>query len=1186
MKHPKLLIVEGDVTVAQELQKRLMDLGYDIAGIESTGDGALKKAIAVSPDLILIDVRLTGAMDGIETASILRFQHGMAIVYLSAFADNDTLNRATTSDPFGFILEPFEDRELHAAIEMALYRKELERKIKETLTWYGTILQNIEEAVISTDASGAVIFMNTAAERLTGWKMNDVLGKNVLNVFQSTEKSEYLHWMNPVDQILKNKISTVLKHQAILISRDRTEIPIDESVSPMKDELGNTVGVVIVCKDVSDRTQDQDTLKTSQEYAQSILESSLDMVVAVDLERHIVEFNRAAERTFGYEKEEVLGKHIDLLYAHPDAGTRVNRKVSELGREVTEIWNKRKNGEVFPCLLSSSILQNSRGEKIGYMGMSRDISDIAKSDERLQAAQEYAQSIIHSSLDMIIAVDKNLDIIEFNKAAEETYGYSLQELQGRPVSILYTDPEESKKVYETTVVQGRYVHEVIGKRKNGEVFQSLLSSSVLRDAKGNMIGVMGVSRDITEKNRADQALRESEERYRSLVEISPDPIAVHVGGTLVFVNTAAVHMFAAASPDDLIGRSIMELVHPEYRILVKERVLQMATHDVRVPTIEEKFVRLDGTTFKAEVAAMPFLWHGTSAIQVVLRDLTDRIKAEQAIRGSEAKYRSLVENVLDGVYQTTPEGEILTANPALARMLGYSSETDLLLLNVEKELYVNIEDRSRFIRFLNTEGRIKNAEFKLRRKDGQIIDVLENARAVRNRTGDILYYEGTITDITELKKAQVALQISEERFRAFIEQSTDAIWCIESPEPMSIRLTEERQIKYLMEVNYLTECNDTMARRHGAETADQLLGAKLKELLDPSDPANIEFLRSFIRSSYQLVNYASHQIDMDGNSKYYVYNMVGVVEGERLVRVWGTLRDITVEKQAALLKSIFFRVAQVQGGDQTLDDLYKEVHQLVQEVMPNSNLSIALYDKEKNLLNFPYYVDEVDRPPPPRKLGRGLFEYVLRNSKSLLCTPTVYRELQNRGELVPVEEFSKVWLGVPLMADHRNIGVLAVQDYQHANRYSKEQQTILEFLSNQIAKAILQKWNVTALKQKEQRYHDYIEVNPHAHFIARPDGTVSECNPAFLHLMDFETNRDLTGARFNILGSTKMVQANTLKRIKKSAGTLTVDMKFKTASRKLIPAKVHYGATLDSSGVLVQIHGFVVPKRVREQRKS
>ena len=285
-----------------------------------------------------------------------------------------------------------------------------------------------------------------------------------------------------------------------------------------------------------------------------------------------------------------------------------------------------------------------------------------------------------------------------------------------------------------------------------------------------MIGVMGVSRDITEKYRADQALRESEERYRTLVELSPDPIAVHIDGKLVFVNTAAVQIFAANSPDDLIGRSIMEMVHPDYRFIVKR------SNSANVKAGKSCYRRLKKNLsgwmehyLKQRSQRCRFCGKGQSAIQVVLRDITERKKAEQAMRGSEAKYRSLVENVLDGVYQTTPDGEILTANPALARMLGYDSETDLLLLNVEKELYVNSEERRQYLRLLNKGERVKNAEFKLRRKDGQIIDVLENARVVPSRLGDILYYEGTITDITELKTVQEALRISEERFRAFIE---------------------------------------------------------------------------------------------------------------------------------------------------------------------------------------------------------------------------------------------------------------------------------------------------------------------------------------------------------------------------------------------------------------------------------
>ncbi len=1302
MANPKILIVEDESIVAKDLQKRLINLGYDVIGIALTAEEAIKMANSNLPDLVLMDVRLKGEMDGIEAASVFRFQYGIAVIYLSAYADNDTLKRASKTEPFGYILKPFEERELHTTIEMAFYRRELERRFKENETWYGTTLRSIGEAVIATDKTGIIKFMNTAAENLTGWKMSEVLGEELLKVFRTTEQLAKPNFSNPVDKILKNKITAVLKAHATLISRDGKEIPIDESASPIKDELGNIVGVVLVFQDVSERKRVQEALKTSQEYAQSIIDSSMDMVIAVDLDRKIIEFNQAAEATFGYKKEEVLGKHINLLYADPEAGAQVNKRVNEYGIEVTEVWNKRKNGETFPCLLSSAVLKNSRGEKIGFMGMSRDITTLKYAEEKLKSAEEYAQSTINCSLDMIIASDKNRNIIEFNNAAVETFGYKASEVLGKHISILYADPSEGNKVHKITIEEGRCVQEITNKRKNGELFQSLLSSSVLRNSNGEMIGVMGVSRDITEKKKSEQALRESEERYRTLVELSPDPIIVHVAGKVVFVNTAAVQIFAASSIEKLLGRPIMDFVHPDFRLIVKERVQKMLQGE-NIPRMEEKFVRLDGTLFEAEVAAMQFSWQGKKAIQVVLRDITERRKAEQAIRGSEAKYRTLIENVLDGVYQTTPDGEILTANPALARMLGYESETDMLLLNMERDLYVNSEERREYLKRLNKGQRIKNAEFKLKRKDGQTIAVLENAHVVRNKFDDILYYEGTITDVTELKSAQEALRISEEKFRAFIEHSNEAIWCFEPPSPMSINLSEERQIQYLMEKGSLTECNDTMARMYGLEKTEQLLGAKVKDFLFSSDPNYIEYLRLFIRSNYKIINAETHELDNTGRIKYFLNNMIGIVEGDKLIRVWGTKRDITLEKQAderlheseenfrmltetvgcaifiyssekfcyvnpaaeqisgytreellnnevvcfihpdykdmvrekvlarlsgdnkisryeikiitksgevrwlditasttryngkfaglatafdvteqkraRMAEDIVYKIAEAQENIKSLDLLFKEAHKLIQEAMPAKNFYVALYDKDRNMISFPYFVDEIDKPDPQRKMGKGLTEYVIRSGKSLLCTPEVDSELRKKGEIELVGVESKIWLGVPIILADQVVGILAVQDYSDVNRYGFEHQRLLEFVSVQIAKAIERKRNYDKLKVYEENYRELVENNPLPQFTADIDGRIIACNSAFQNIFGLNNYDDNITSKINILGKNEKIRNELKNKLKKKNILNNNIIKIETNQGKIISVIADLTVVKDEKGELVKITGVVFPKK-------
>lgn len=1100
MAKAKILIVEDESIVARDIQRRLLHLGYEVVGAVPTGEEAIKKASILLPDLVLMDVRLKGEMDGIEAASVIRQEYGIPVIYLSAYADNDTLKRASVTEPFGYILKPFEERELHTTIEMALYRNELEKKIKERENWYGTTLRSLGEAVIATDTEGRIDFMNTTAEALTGWKFQEAQGKDLLLVFKTVEQSGKRGGKNPVEQILTNRVTAVLKNHATLISRDGREIPIDESASPIKDDRGNIVGAVLVFQDVSERKRAQEALRASQEYAENIINSSMDMIIAVDLDRRIIEFNKAAENTFGYKKEEVLGKHINILYADEEVSNNVNTLISKQGHGVLEVLNKRKNGEVFPCLLSSSVLKNARGEKIGYMGVSRDITEIKRAEEKLKAAQEYAQNIIQSSLDMIIAVDRDRSIVEFNRAAEETFGYSAKEVLGKPYDFLFEKPEDGVRVYETTVIQGRFVGEVTNRRKNGEVFSSLLSSSVLKNTEGKSIGVMGVSRDITDMKKAQEALRESEERYRAIVELLPDPIAVHIDNKIVFVNSAAVKAFGAETPDELLGRNVLDIVHPDYKVIVSERIRQMQEGQV-VPKIEEKFLRADGTIFEAEVIAMPFLWHGHRAIQVVMRDLSERKKADQAIRASEAKYRSLFENVLDGVYQTTPDGEILTANPAFAHMLGYESEADLLLINVE-DIYVNKEERRHFLETLERDGRVINAEQTLKRKDGKIITVLENARVVRNKAGEILFFEGTIRDITELKNIQLALRKSEERFRAFARQSSEAIWTLECEPPIRLQSTPALNIEQFIANAVLSECNDVCARMHGYSVAKDLIGKPLKELITTSEIFTIEIFEHFFSSEYSVEELETHGYDTFGNDRYLVHNLIGIIENDRLVRVWGTALNATEEKRNKLMSGIAYRIARTTEMQNTLEGIFADVHSILQDAMGAKNFYIALFDKNYESISFPYYVDEINPCEETRKLGKGPLDYVLRTGKTLVLKPETMAQIEENEGLQFTGVKPRSWLGVPMVVGKTVIGAMVTQSYSDTQVYTEQHRHIMKFVSAQISKAIDYKRTLMALRGKEYLYQRFFEHSSIPLFIADSEGALVEGNVSFWKLFN------------------------------------------------------------------------------------
>lgn len=260
-------------------------------------------------------------------------------------------------------------------------------------------------------------------------------------------------------------------------------------------------------QEIAERQLTEQALRTSRQYARSIINSSLDMIIAVDQERKIIEFNEAAQTTFGYSGDEVLGKHIGMLYAEKHEASAIYQHTVAAGQCVEEIVNIRKNGEQFPCILSASILRDEYGTPIGYMGISRDITEQKQAESALRESQQYARRLIESSLDMIIAVDLQREITEFNAAAQDTFGYNLQDVRGKAMDMLYVNPQEALAIHHITLTEGQCSREILNIRKNGHVFPSVLSASILKNGEGDVVGIMGILRDITEQKQTEDTLR-------------------------------------------------------------------------------------------------------------------------------------------------------------------------------------------------------------------------------------------------------------------------------------------------------------------------------------------------------------------------------------------------------------------------------------------------------------------------------------------------------------------------------------------------------------------------------------------------------------------------------------------------------------------------------------------------------
>lgn len=263
MDGKKILIVEDEIITAKDIKECLQDMGYVVLAIVSSGEEAIKKAGKENPDLVLMDIMLEGEMDGIETARQIRSISNIPVVYLTAYSDKNILERAKITEPFGYILKPFNERELQINIEIALYKHRMERELKESEQWLASILKNLGEAVIATDKNGIIKYMNPFAEALTGWKRDDASGKDLITIFNIISEGSDAPIENPVVKAIREDIFYGLANNTMLITKEGLKIPVDVIGSTIKDDTDSIIGIAVIFSDIFERLKIEESLKNS-----------------------------------------------------------------------------------------------------------------------------------------------------------------------------------------------------------------------------------------------------------------------------------------------------------------------------------------------------------------------------------------------------------------------------------------------------------------------------------------------------------------------------------------------------------------------------------------------------------------------------------------------------------------------------------------------------------------------------------------------------------------------------------------------------------------------------------------------------------------------------------------------------------------------------------------------------------
>ncbi len=265
MAAAKILIVEDEIIIARELEARLVGLGYEVVGIASSAGEALAFAEQTQPQLVLMDIVLKGEMNGIEAAGVISLRWDMPVIYLTAYSDSATLERAKITEPYGYIVKPFSERELQANIEMALYKAHSENKLRDIEKWFSASMQEIADGVIATsDLDGTIAYINPRAEELTGWTESEAIGKPVGEVFQVLRGKTPPRIFDPVALTLSEGIVIWVTGDLTLVSRTAQQFPIDLTGACLRNGDDSPMGVVLIFRDARDKTQLQKLLRQIQ----------------------------------------------------------------------------------------------------------------------------------------------------------------------------------------------------------------------------------------------------------------------------------------------------------------------------------------------------------------------------------------------------------------------------------------------------------------------------------------------------------------------------------------------------------------------------------------------------------------------------------------------------------------------------------------------------------------------------------------------------------------------------------------------------------------------------------------------------------------------------------------------------------------------------------------------------------
>ncbi|MBN1663676.1 MAG: PAS domain S-box protein [Deltaproteobacteria bacterium] len=644
---------------------------------------------------------------------------------------------------------------------------------------FRNIFENSKDGIIFFDGNThKIIHGNSAMAQLIGCSEEDLAGRSIPSLHPSDE------WPGIEKEFRKHVSGELQFSTGIPVLRDDGSV-IFADVSSSMITLDEKTYFSAFFRDITDRKRAEEELRESEKRYRFLTENMNDILWIMDMDLQTVYVTPSMETVLGFSPEERTQQNFREQLTPDSLSIITETLLKELALEkqgnadsrrhvilALEFYHKNGSTRWLESIISG--IRDDQGALTGLYGASRDITGRKQAEEAIRKSEEKYRTILNTLEDSYFETDLAGKITFANDAMIRGHGYPPEEL-----AVInyrrYTDAEnaeiifrEFNRIYRTGESFRGLQYEVItnkGERRTVET-----SASLIRDTAGIPIGFRGISRDITDLRKTQKALQESEERFRHAAESSNDIIYecdIKTGHIDWFSNAPQRIMHLLGEIPDTV-ETFQKLIHPDDYERIRQETRQRIRDRLRY-LAEYRVVNKAGEIFHFQGSGTGLYDHNGRAYKWIgtISDITERKNAEESLRQAEEKYRSIVENAVEGFFQTDPYGKITMVNSAGAKILGYDSPKELMagVFVFADHIYVNPAERNYLFAKLYHEGQAKDFEMQFYTKTGAIKWGSLNVHCVLDDQGEELYYEGTIEDITSRKKAERALHESLEKLR-------------------------------------------------------------------------------------------------------------------------------------------------------------------------------------------------------------------------------------------------------------------------------------------------------------------------------------------------------------------------------------------------------------------------------------